>query len=83
MNIDEEVTADWARKTAQTILGNKVKAQVISCLESIRNAVKRNEMYCGVDMYADAMTIKELQRRGFQVKQQSDQRDGSYLTIQW
>jgi hypothetical protein len=29
------------------------------------------------------LVIKELNRRGFEVKQYDDQRDGSYLIISW
>jgi hypothetical protein len=80
---EKEITAEWARKTATTILGIKVEKQVEQCLQIIKNAVSKNEMSTSVGIYADSLTIKELQKRGFIVKQYDDQRDGSYLSISW
>ena len=79
----QEITAEWARKTSESILGEKVHKQIEACLNAIENAVKQNKMSCSVGIYADALVIKELNRRGFSVKQYDDQRDGSYLTISW
>ncbi len=82
-NMREEITADWARKTSEKVLGEKVKGQIEICLNAIERAVKANQMACSVSIYADALTIKDLNKRGFTVKQYDDQRDGSYLTISW
>lgn len=79
----EEITAEWARKTSESILGVKVGKQLNDCLDFIEKAVKANQMNCSVAIYADALVIKELNKRGFEVKQYDDQRDGSYLTISW
>ncbi len=79
----DNITALWARTTAESILGEKVKKQIDTCLDSIENTVKKNEMNCSVNIHADAMVIKELVKRGFSVKQCDDQRDGVYLTISW
>jgi len=79
----EEITAEWAKKTAETILGEKVNKQIEVCLNAIERAVKANQMACSVGIYADALVIKELNKRGFTVKQSSDQREGSYLNISW
>lgn len=79
----ENITADWARKTAESILGEKINKQIDICLTAIEEAVKRNEMGCSIGIYADAIVVKELNKRGFSVKQYNDQRDGSYLTISW
>ena len=79
----ENITALWARTTAESILGEKIKKQIETCLDSIEKSVKRNEMSCNVSIYADAVVIKDLVKRGFSVKQQDDQRDGSYLYISW
>lgn len=80
---NEEITAEWARKEATTVLGAKVARQVDDCLTAIKSSVSRNEMNCHVDMYADKLTIAELTKRGFQCEQLDDQRDGSSLTIKW
>lgn len=79
----EEITAEWARKTSESILGEKVHKQIETCLNAIENAVKQNKMSCSVGIYADALVINVLNKRGFSVKQYDDQRDGSYLTISW
>ena len=79
----QEITAEWARKTSESILGEKVNKQIETCLNAIENAVKQNKMSCSVSIYADALVIKDLNKRGFSVKQYDDQRDGSYLTISW
>ena len=79
----EEITAEWARKTAESILGEKVQKQIEVCLNAIQRAVKANQMACSVGIYADALVVKDLNKRGFKVEQSSDQREGSYLTISW
>lgn len=80
---NSEITAEWARKTATSVLGDKVKQQVDICLNHIKQAVARNDMSCYVNMYADQLTINELRKRGFKCEQHSDQRDGSSLQINW
>lgn len=81
--MDNKITAQWARETAQKQLGEQVNEQVNKCLKAIEDAVKRNEMSTDVGVYAKPLTITELQHRGFTVKQHDDQRDGSYLSISW
>jgi hypothetical protein len=79
----EEITAEWAKKTAESVLGEKVNKQLEVCLDAIERAVKGNQMGCSVGIYADALVVKELNKRGFSVKQHDDQREGSYLNISW
>ena len=79
----EQITAEWARKTSENILGEKVNKQLETCLDAIERAVKANQMGCSIGIYADALVVKELNKRGFKVEQSNDQRDGSYLTISW
>lgn len=79
----EEITAAWARKTSENILGEKIHKQIEVCFNAIERAVKENKMSCSVGIYADSLVVKELNKRGFEVKQHDDQRDGSYLTISW
>lgn len=78
-----EITAEWARKTSESILGDKINKQIEVCLDAIERAVKANKMSCTVGIYADALVVKDLNKRGFKVEQSNDQRDGSYLTISW
>jgi len=79
----EDITAKWARKTSENMLGERVKKQIGVCLAAIENAVKANEMACSIPIYADVLVIKELDKRGFRVKQYDNQIDGRYLTIYW
>lgn len=79
----EQITAEWAKKTAESILGEKIQNQIGVCLDAIENAVRQNKMSCSIGIYANAFVIKELNKRGFSVKQYDDQLDGTYLTISW
>jgi len=80
---DNEITAKWAKDTTQNVLGVKIEKQINDCLRGIKNAVSRNEMSVNIDMYADQLTKKELEKRGFKIRQHSDQREGSFLNINW
>jgi len=80
---NNEITADWARKTAQSILGEKVRKELERCFSAIKIAVSNNQLSTTVSTYVDDLTKKELENRGFIVNKYSDQRDGSYTTISW
>jgi len=81
---NKEITADWARKTAQSILGEKIEKEINMCLDSIKNAVKLNNFSTTVTAYINDLTKQELEKRGFKVtKYTGDQRDGSYTSITW
>lgn len=81
----EEITAEWARKTANIVLGERVKKQINDCLDAIQNAVKKNQMSCSIAIYVEDLTIRELQDRGFKVTKHEgyDQRDGDYINVSW
>lgn len=81
--MDIGITAEWAKKTANEIHGAKVNAELIQCGSNIRNAVSQNKLETNVSIYADKLTIKELENRGFVVKQYDDQREGSWINISW
>jgi hypothetical protein len=80
---NENITAEWARKASQEILGAKVQEQLNKCFINIKSAVSQNKLETSISMYADKLTITELAKRGFTCKQYDDQRDGSYLSITW
>ncbi len=84
---NSEITAEWARKEATAKLGVKVQEQLTKCLNSIKNAVEKNEMSTNVFFYLDGLTIQELSKRGFKVKKELgssfDQRESDYHTISW
>ena len=46
--MDKTITAKWARDEANAILGKKVIAQIETCEDSIKLAVKKNQMYCTI-----------------------------------
>jgi len=77
------ITAEWARKQATSVLGEKVKKEIDTCLDAIEKAVARNEMSTSIGIYAESLTLEDLRKRGFTVNQYNDQRDGSYLLISW
>lgn len=37
----DEITAEWAKKTAESILGEKANGQLNTCLDAITRAVKK------------------------------------------
>lgn len=82
--MDNEVTAQWARETAEKVLIKKVEAELEECEKKIKHAVSENEMTTTIfSFYGQKQTIKELESRGFKVKQENDQFNGSSLTISW
>lgn len=81
---NNEITAEWARKTAQSILGEKLEKELNMCLHNIKCAVKENKLNTSISIYIDDLTKLELEKRGFRVeKYTGDQRDGSYTSITW
>ena len=84
---NDQITADWARKTAQSVLGAVVKKQLESALERIKDEVKKNNMHANCYFSMEELTRSELVKRGFKVEYVSgdprDQRDGSYYVIKW
>lgn len=83
-NMDKEITAKWARETADSVLGKKVEAELEECEQRIKLAVKENKMSTTIyTFYGQPKTVKELESRGFKVKQYDSQRDGASLTISW
>ena len=80
---NNNVTAQWARNTAENILNEKINTEINKCLEAVKKGVSENKFTVSLLMYANTLTIKELEKRGFVVKQETNQLDGSYLRISW
>jgi hypothetical protein len=80
---NKEITAEWARKQAISILGERVKKEIDICLNAIKSAVEKNQMSVSVSIYVHELTEADLTQRGFKVKRYNDQRDGSYVSISW
>ena len=77
------ITAEWARKTAETQLGVEAQKQFESCLREIEAAVKKNQFSVILYFYASKTCIEELTKRGFKAEARSDQREGDWTTISW
>lgn len=78
-----EINAEWARKQATSVLNDKVKKEVDTCLNAIERAVATNEMSTCVYIYAHSLTLEDLTKRNFTVKQEDNQMDGAFLRISW
>lgn len=82
--MDKGFTAQWARETSEAVLSKKVEAELEICEKKIKEAVSENKMTTTIySFYGQSKTVKELESRGFKVKQHDNQRDGSSLTISW
>lgn len=81
--MDSKITAKWARKQSEEVLGQRVKGELTKCENSIISAVKSNATHCNVYIHAHNATLTELKRRGFKVEQHDEQRDGPILIITW
>ena len=77
------ITADWARKTAETQLGVEAQKQFETCLNAIATSVAKNQFSVTVYFYANNTCIEELKKRGFKVEAGSEQRDGDWTKITW
>ncbi len=83
----EDITAEWARKEATTILGEKIKKEINICLIAVEKAVTKNEMSVNVPGSFDTLTIADLVKRGFKTSYYQgdfrDPREVGYTTISW
>ncbi len=81
-NLDD-ITAEWARTTADKQLGVEAEKELKTCLEAIKKAVSENKMKVTVYLYAKPACLNELNKRGFKSESHSDQREGDWTTISW
>ena len=79
------ITAEWARKEATAVLGEKVQKEIELCDTAIKNAVKVNKFSINVFQRLDTLTKKDLVGRGFVLTDYpaQDQRDSSYIKVEW
>ena len=79
------ITAEWARKTANEVLGEKVKLHIKSCLDAIEKAVKSNQNSTKVYLNLEPLAKSDLEKRGFNVEQHyaRGMRDDNSVTITW
>lgn len=83
----EHITAEWARKTANTQLGAVAKKQVESVLTRVAEEVKKNQMYANCFFSIDDIAKKEIEKRGFNVERVDgdfrDPREVGYYKVSW
>ena len=83
----KHVTAEWARKTADTVLGNEAKKQLETCLQRIDEEAKKNKRNVSVSCSINDVAKKELESRGFKVDYFQgdfrDPRETGYFQISW
>lgn len=84
---NDKITAAWARKQAESILGTKIEKEIKEIIEEIKMSVAQNRFEINVTRTLNELTKKELAKRGFTLKQiepdQRDQREHAYLIISW
>lgn len=81
------ITAEWARKTADTVLGTEANKQLETCFKRIGEEAKKNKRNVSVGLIINNVAKKELENRGFSVTvipgDHRDQRESEYITISW
>ena len=77
------VTAEWARRMTNEVLGVKIQAQIKRCNEAIIIAVNNNLDFVSLDGYFEHLTIEHLAKRGFIAQLLDDELSGYYLKISW
>lgn len=81
------ITAEWARKTANSMLGKKVEGEIEGVLLVIEEAVKNNKMNVDCLTNLHDLTVQELRNRGFKVRwlegDVRDPREHGYYDITW
>ena len=81
-----EITADWARKAATSIMSQDAKIELQTSLELIRVAVAANQFSCKTSKLYDVV-LKELKNRGFKVDYVSgspiNRSEVGYCCISW
>lgn len=80
----EDITAKWARETAEKFLNERATNQLSRVLTLIEESVKSNLMTCTFYSDLEERVISELNERGFTVKFHASlcDDDDSY-TISW
>ena len=80
--IQPEVTANWAREQAETVMSEKAKTNLNDVLSAISKASTENKRVLHI-VGVHHLAVKELERRGFKVEFIHDQRECDYYSIVW
>lgn len=80
----EEITAKWARETAQNVLNERVVGQINKANLRIEQAVKENKFSANFYGELHDFAQKDIKDRGFGLeKNTGHQMDGESYTITW
>jgi hypothetical protein len=83
----EEITADWAKKTANSVLNDKIKGQINIVLNDIEQSVKNNRFTTNIQLDLHELTIADIRERGFEIKKNTTNYEGygsiTSYTINW
>lgn len=72
----DNITAQWAKEKASTILSDKINGQINSALNDIEMAVKNNRFSTNISTDLHDLAIADLRGRGFEVKRKVSNYDG-------
>ena len=82
--IQPEVTADWAREQAETVMSEMAKADLNEVLSAISKAASSENKRVLHIISLHQLTVKELRRRGFKLEfTNAITRESSYWSIVW
>jgi len=79
---NDNINAEWARTQSNKMSSVAIK-QLDECLEKIKDAVNRNETNAHLRIKIENVVLKNLQERGFIVKEHDNQYDGASINITW
>ena len=83
--MDKSITAEWARKKAEEIIGEKASEQISKCESAIKIAVSNNKFSCNIGILLEDRVVYELEQRGFKMIKHSSNRpmENDYYEIKW
>ena len=76
-------TAEEARAIAFDKMSQRDKSELKAAEDSINQAIENGKMSCYCYKWLGVKVISELERLGYKVKNESNQRDGTMFEISW
>lgn len=76
-------TAEEARALALDNISEHDRAELKAAEDSIKQAIENGKMSCYCYKWLGVKVISELERLGYKVKNESNQRDGTMFEISW
>ncbi len=77
------ITAKEAREKAENSIIEKTKEQLLMAQHGIEEAVKNGETKCWIGAHLGEQAIRKLRNLGYEIENNSDQRDGPIFWIRW